>query len=27
MVTLNVDGKEYTLALMNVKKANIVPQF
>lgn len=27
MVTLSVDGKEYTIALSNVKKANIVPQF
>ena len=27
MVTIKVDGQEYTLALANVKKANIVPQF
>ncbi|MDP2562849.1 ribosome maturation factor RimP [Psychrobium sp. 1_MG-2023] len=27
MVTLKVDGQEYTIALANVKKANIVPQF
>ena len=27
MITIKVDGQEYTLALANVKKANIVPQF
>lgn len=27
MVTIKVDGQEYTIALANVKKANIVPQF
>lgn len=27
MATIKVDGQEYTIALANVKKANIVPQF
>jgi ribosome maturation factor RimP len=27
MITVKVDGQEYTLALANVKKANIVPKF
>lgn len=27
MVTVKVDGQDYTIALANVKKANIVPQF
>jgi len=27
MITVKVDGQEFTLALANVKKANIVPQF
>ena len=27
MITIKVDGVEYTLAIANVKKANIVPQF
>lgn len=27
MITIKVDGQEHTLALANVKKANIVPQF